>query len=131
MEELRNQLGHGRHLEELEHYRMAPEHMERLREDLRDIEGLHGQLDEELARGHVYALRSPRMNMQDAMIEEGLIEPGEEALIQLTPDKLKINGKKMDDDTHRRYLEMYEAQQGVELTGNSRVEFRVKTRRSM
>lgn len=86
---------------------------------------------EELGRSHVYALRAPRMNMADAMIEEGLIEPGEEAEIVLTPDKLKINGKKMDDETHERYLRMYEAQQGVELSGNSRVEFRTKSRRSM
>ena len=69
--------------------------------------------------------------MTDAMVEEGLIEPGEEVLTQLTPIKMKINGKKMDDDTHRRYLEMYEDQQGVELTGNSRVEFKAKVRRSM
>lgn len=79
----------------------------------------------------VYAYRSQRNNFADALAEDGLIEAGEEALIQLTPDKLKINGKKMDDETHRKYLKMYEKQQGVELTGNSRVEFRTKTRRSM
>ena len=96
------------------------------------IYGLQDEhLAEELARGRVYGLRIPHMNMTDAMIEEGLIEPGEEAEIQLTPDKLKINGKKMDSETHKKYLRMYESQQGIELSGNSRVEFKTKTRRSM
>ena len=86
---------------------------------------------EGLGRGRAYALRAPRLNMADAMIEEGLIEPGEEAEIVLTPDKLKINGKKMGNETHEKYLRMYEAQQGLELSGNSRVEFKTKSRRSM
>ncbi len=117
--------------EQFRGYRMDAQQLEELQHNLREAEGLYGQIEEERARGRGYALRAPRMNMQDAMIEEGLIEPGEEAIIQLTPDKLKINGKKMDDETHERYLRMYEAQQGVELTGNSRVEFKLKSRRSM
>lgn len=80
---------------------------------------------------HVYGFRGPRMNMADAMVEEGLINRGEEAEIVLTPDKLKINGKKMDDETHEKYLRLYEAQQGVELSGKSRIEFKTKSRRSM
>ncbi|MEO6130360.1 MAG: hypothetical protein ABIQ02_00835 [Saprospiraceae bacterium] len=71
------------------------------------------------------------MNITEALVEEGLIEPGEEADVVLTPDKLKINGKKMDDETHDRYLKMYESQQGVQLSGKSRVEFKTKSRRSM
>ncbi len=72
-----------------------------------------------------------RMNMTDALIGEGLVQPGEEADILLTPDKLKINGKKMPENIHQKYLKMYEEQQGVELSGNSRVEFKTKSRRSM
>ncbi|HUR31667.1 MAG TPA: M56 family metallopeptidase [Saprospiraceae bacterium] len=86
---------------------------------------------EELAHARVYGIRVPGMNMTEAMVEDGLIDPGEEAIIQLTPDKLKINGKKMDSETHKKYLRMYENQQGIELTGNSRVEFKTKYRRSM
>jgi hypothetical protein len=89
----------------------------------------HGADSGEPARA--YAYRPARPNFADALADDGLIEPGEEALIQLTPDKLKINGKKMDAETHQKYLNMYEKQQGVELSGNSRVEFRTKTRRSM
>lgn len=99
--------------------------------ELEQLYGAAGAEAEGIARGRVYGLRQSRGNMADAMVEEGLIESGEEAIIQLTPDKLKINGKKMDDGTHKKYLRMYEAQQGIELTGNSRVEFKVKTRRSM
>ena len=68
----------------------------------------------------IYGLRAPRMNMTDQMVEEGLVEPGEEADILLTPDKLKINGKKMPEEIHQKYLRMYEHQQGVELSGKSR-----------
>lgn len=116
------------HQEELrEQQHLLHEDAFRLREEtegekLRLLEGRIYKLD---------ALRTPGLYMTDVMIEEGLIQPGEVALIQLTPTRLKINGKKMDDDTHRRYLQMYEAQQGVELSGNSRVEFKAKTRRSM
>lgn len=91
----------------------------------------HALGERELAIGRVYGLRGPRINMGDALIEEGLVAPGEDALIQLTPEKLKINGKKMDAETHQKYLRMYESQQGVELSGNSRIEFRIKSRVGM
>jgi bla regulator protein blaR1 len=96
---------------------------------LEELEGLYGVQGPGKTR--IYGMRAPGMRITDALVEEGLIAPGEEAEVVLTPDKLKINGKKMDDETHKKYLKMYEAQQGVELTGNSRVEFRTKSRRSM
>ena len=37
----------------------------------------------------------------------------------------------MSDEMHEKYLRMYERQQGVELSGNSRVEFTTKTRQRM
>lgn len=101
-------------------------HME-LRGELHGLEESLGALGD----ARVYGFRSHGANMTEAMLEEGLIEPGEEAEILLTPDRLKINGKKMDAETHKKYLRMYEAQQGIELSGNSRVEFKTKTRRSM
>ncbi len=87
-------------------------------------------LEESLGQGH-YKIMRHGGTIGDMMAEEGLIDQGESAEIILTPDKLKINGKKMDDETHQKYLRMYEAQQGVELSGNSRVEFRTKSRGSM
>jgi hypothetical protein len=59
------------------------------------------------------------------------VEPGDEVEIQLTPDKLKINGEKMPDNIHQKYLRMYEQQQGMELSGNSRVEFTTKSKQRM
>jgi hypothetical protein len=88
-----------------------------------------GRADEEMAR--VYELRMPRLSMSDEMVRDGLVEPGDEVEIQLTPDKLKINGEKMPDNIHQKYLRMYEQQQGVELSGNSRVEFTTKSKQRM
>ncbi len=87
-------------------------------------------MEESFGQGHYRFMRHGG-NIGDMMAEEGLIGHGENAEVVLTPDKLKINGKKMDDDEHQKYLRIYEAQQGVELTGNSRVEFRTKSRGSM
>jgi len=130
-----------------EHHGESDEHQQYQREyELRHHEGAgHDQMRfnemrleelealgaEGMGKARIYAIRGPGMRMTDALVEEGLIATGEEAVIVLTPETLKINGKKMDDETHEKYLEMYEAQQGVELSGNSRVEFTTKTRRSM
>ena|SRR5687768_6315230 len=128
-EQLREEGGHFRKLECDELLRLNEGQMQLNDQQLMELEKSLEALGE--GKKRVYGLRAPRMNMTDAMVEDGLIDRGEEALIQLTPEKLKINGKKMDDETHEKYLRMYEAQQGIELTGNSRVEFRTKSRRSM
>lgn len=73
----------------------------------------------------------PRLSLSDQMVSDGLIEPGAEVEVQLTPDKLKINGEKMPEAIHQKYLELYEQQQGMELTGNSRVEFTTKSKQRM
>jgi hypothetical protein len=86
---------------------------------------------EEIGRGRAYGFWSPRVNMADEMVSDGLIGSEEEVEVVLTPDKLKIDGKKMPDDVHEKYLRMYEEQQGVELSGSSRIEFKTKSRRSM
>jgi hypothetical protein len=90
--------------------------------------------DEDLARElehQLYRMPSPRVSLSDEMVEDGLIQPGEEVDVQLTPDKLKINGHKMSDELHEKYLRMYERQQGLELSGNSRVEFTTKSKQRM
>jgi beta-lactamase regulating signal transducer with metallopeptidase domain len=93
----------------------------------REAERLYGGF----GRGEGHRFWAPQMDMSESMIEDGFVDPGEEAEVILTPDKLKINGKRMPDDVHKKYLRMYEEQQGVELSGNSRVEFKIKSRRSM
>ena len=78
-----------------------------------------------------FELRSQRLNMSEEMVKDGLVEPGEEIEIQLTPDRLKINGKKMPDEVHQKYLDMYEKKQGVELSGKSKVEFTTKSKQRL
>ena len=102
--------------------------------DLRGLENeqqLWESLREQELQGKVYSLRGPWMGINESLLEDGLIRPGQQAEILLTPDKMKIDGKKVDDSTHQKYLKLYEAQQGFELSGNSRVEFKTKNRRSM
>lgn len=112
-----------------------------------ESDDLREQIEREIGEGHAYGFSPEALEehlghgnyrimrhggtIGDMMAEEGLIDQGESAEVILTPDKLKINGQKMDDATHQKYLRMYEAQQGVELSGNSRVEFRTKSRGSM
>ena len=78
-----------------------------------------------------YMPSPPRLSLSDQMVRDGLVAPGSEVEIQLTPDKLKINGEKMPEAVHQKYLKLYEQQQGVELSGNSRVEFTTKSKQRM
>jgi beta-lactamase regulating signal transducer with metallopeptidase domain len=102
--------------------------MEELKLDL-NMDGL--KLDREHLESLGHLRTHNRLSMSDQMVADGLIRPGEDAEVQLTPDKLKINGKKMDSEMHQKYLRMYERQQGVELSGNSRVEFTTKSKQRM
>jgi beta-lactamase regulating signal transducer with metallopeptidase domain len=78
-----------------------------------------------------FEYNAPRLSLSDQMVRDGLVQPGAEVEVQLTPDKLKINGEKMPDSIHQRYLKMYEEQQGIELSGNSKVEFTTKSKQRM
>lgn len=78
-----------------------------------------------------YEGMAPRLSLSDQMVRDGLIDSGDEVEVQLTPDRLKINGQKMPDNIHQKYLRMYEQQQGIELSGNSKVEFTTKSRQRM
>ena len=98
-------------------------------EQLRALELELGHLDQ--IQPFMYEFNSPRLSLTDEMIQDGLVEPGNEVEVQLTPDKLKINGEKMPENIHQKYLKMYEQQQGVELSGNSRVEFTTKSKQRM
>ncbi|HXR80915.1 MAG TPA: hypothetical protein VN763_08355, partial [Saprospiraceae bacterium] len=82
-------------------------------------------------RNQIYFAPSPRLSLSEEMVQDGLIEPGQEVEVQLTPDKLKVNGHKVSDELHEKYLRMYEHQQGIELSGNSRVEFTTKSKQRM
>lgn len=78
-----------------------------------------------------YEYRTPRLSLSDQMVRDGLVQPGAEVEVQLTPDKLRINGEKMPESIHQKYLKLYEEQQGIELSGNSKVEFTTKSKQRM
>ena len=103
------------------HFRWDEKQMEELERELAPLREME----------IVYGYGSPRTSLSDQMVQDGLIQPGEEAQVQLTPDKMKVNGEKMPDAIHEKYLKMYELQQGVELSGNSRVEFTTKSKQRM
>jgi beta-lactamase regulating signal transducer with metallopeptidase domain len=96
---------------------------------LRALERELGHLEQ--IQPFIYEFNSPRLSLTDEMIQDGLVEPGNEVEVQLTPDKLKINGEKMPENIHQKYLKMYEQQQGIELSGNSKVEFTTKSKQRM
>ena len=98
-------------------------------EDLRALERELSMLDQ--PQPFVYGFQSPGMSLSDQMVRDGLVEAGDEVEVQLTPGKLKINGEKMPDSIHQKYLRLYEQQQGIELSGNSKVEFTTKSKQRM
>ena len=98
-------------------------------EDLRALERELSMLDQQ--QPFVYDFRSPGLSLSDQMVRDGLVEAGDEVEVQLTPGKLKINGEKMPDSIHQKYLRLYEQQQGIELSGNSKVEFTTKSKQRM
>ncbi len=109
----------------------APPEPPFMEEDLRRKIEEEARMADDLAHYRVFGIPSPNLSLSEQMVEDGLIEPGAEVKVQLTPDKLKIDGHKMSDALHAKYLRIYERQQGVELSGNSRVEFTTKTRQRM
>lgn len=115
--------------DEQQRYREEMSHMREFNQD-HEMPAPQQDWSRELER-QLYVMPSPRLSLSDEMVEDGLIQPGEEVQVQLTPDKLKINGHKMSDELHQKYLRMYERQQGVELSGNSRVEFSTKSKQRM
>ena len=126
-----------------EEKRTQADEMRKQQQEMREIERYNYRWDEKQAEALqrelaplremeiVYGYASPKTNLSELMVEDGLIEPGQEAEVQLTPEKMKINGEKMPDSIHEKYLRLYEQQQGVELSGNSRVEFTTKSKQRM
>ncbi len=106
-------------------------HREMLRNQ-EEMEGRNIQIEEFYGpSANVFALRSNRLSLSEQMVKDGLVAPGSEIEVQLTPNRLKINGEKMPDNIHQKYLKLYEAQQGVELSGKSKVEFTTKIKQRL
>jgi bla regulator protein blaR1 len=111
-----------------------------LRKELRGQQGWNDDHQREMERElrmmepvepFMFEYKTPRLSLSDQLVRDGLVAEGDEVSVLLTPDKLRINGQKMPDAIHQKYLRMYEKQQGVELSGNSRVEFTTKSKQRM
>lgn len=72
---------------------------------------------------------NPEMSLSQLLVHDELVDPGEEANFLLTQDKLKINGKRMPDSLHKKYLRRYSEMQGFNVPDNFRLEFKTKTSR--
>jgi bla regulator protein BlaR1 len=123
-----------------EHANQWRAEQDRMRQELRHLESGKAEdlraLERELSmleqpQPFVYGFKYPSVSLSDQMVRDGLVAPGDEVEVQLTPDKLKINGEKMPDSIHQKYLRLYEQQQGIELSGNSKVEFKTMSKQRM
>ena len=82
---------------ERNHYNLSEEQKMHLERELGELQELKD----------VYVIGRPRFNLSDEMVKDGLIEPEDEVEVQLTPEKMKINGEKMPEAIHQKYLEFY------------------------
>ncbi|HLF63594.1 MAG TPA: M56 family metallopeptidase [Saprospiraceae bacterium] len=82
------------------------------------------QLDEEgnLFAPHPRHSREPFGPITSAMERDGLIDTNGEYSIILEEDRLRINGKRMSDDVHEKYLDLFERTQGYRISGKSKIE---------
>jgi hypothetical protein len=66
--------------------------------------------------------REPFSSLTSMMDRDGLINAEGEYSIILEEDKLRVNGKKMPDDVHQKYLKLFERTQGYPVTGKTKIE---------
>jgi hypothetical protein len=71
--------------------------------------------------------REPFGRITSAMERDGLIDRDGEYNIVLEEDKLKVNGKRMPDEVHQKYLEIFEKSQGYKVEGKTKIEIAGKT----
>lgn len=62
--------------------------------------------------------------LEEEMMRDGLIREGENYSYELTPDYFKLDGKKLPDGLHEKYLKLYEKIYQAPLSGKSKVSVR-------
>ncbi len=117
--------------------------MERLQQELplpddEDLERLHEQVERELEiarrRAEIELGRTDRPvapeppvkwmeALERQLIEDGLIEPGQSWSLELSDKRMKVNGRKMPEDVHQRYVELYARYHG-KPSGKWKIEYR-------
>ncbi len=96
-------------------------------EDARVMELEHARIMQLDNEGNLRVINSfmsdePFGPITSAMDREGLIEADGDYNIILEEDKLRINGKRMPDNVHEKYLDLFERTQGYRLSGKSKIE---------
>ncbi len=73
-------------------------------------------------RGTLSVRSTPSDRFLSSMAKEGLIDPSGSYHILLTESRLRIDGKRMPDNVHQKYLGLYEKIYGAPVTGKTRIE---------
>jgi bla regulator protein blaR1 len=136
---LKKELGHVRGDIESFRFEFKEDELKRSREKAKRVMKLHeremktynqGRKREMIVKGapHIYVSKSgQRPNLiENAMIEDGLIDNKEEYNFRLTDKRLKVNGKKVDDSTYEKYKRLYERQTGQSLSSKFDISIKKK-----
>jgi len=70
--------------------------------------------------------REPFGQITSAMDRDGMIDKDGDYTIVLEEGKLKVNGKRMPDEVHQKYLEIFERSQGYSVSGKTKIEISSK-----
>lgn len=68
-----------------------------------------------------YIDASLQQNFQSEMLADGLIKDAKKYKIEITKEKLIVDGQKQSTAIHKKYLELYKSSTGNELEGSSRI----------
>ncbi len=96
--------------DEAEIERLNAEIEREVEEALREVELRRAEI--ELPRADGPAAPKPPVKWMEALerqlTEDGFIEPGQSWSLELSDKRMKVNGRKMPEGVHRRYVELYE-----------------------
>ncbi len=111
------------------------EDLDRLHEKIeREVEMARRKADVDRRRAEIELRRAERERrhaerktwmevLEHQLVQDGLIEPGASWSLELSDKKMKVNGKKMPEEVHQRYVELYERFHGTP-SGKWKIEYR-------
>jgi tetratricopeptide (TPR) repeat protein len=92
---------------------------EAFRNNMKELKKNMGTLKEKMR-----PLKGFLRETRDEMIKDNLIEPGEDLDgLKLTKEGMYLNGKKMSDDQHKKYLGIYKKHFGKEIEDDDGIDF--------
>lgn len=134
---LKKELGHARGDIESFRFEFKEDELKKASAEAKRIRKLHERemkahnLERKLiAKGapHVYVSKSGnRPNLiENTLLEDGLIDNKDEYNFRLTDKRMKVNGKKVDEDTYEKYKRLYERQTGQSLSSKFDISIKKK-----